>query len=81
LRYEPYIVREQKEVEKFEKYHDLEFPASIDFTTIEGLSKELKGKLDTHKPKTIAQATLIQGMTPAALSLLIYHARKKAPKD
>lgn len=81
LRYEPYIVREQKEVEKFEKYHDLEFPASIDFTTIEGLSKELKGKLDTHKPKTIAQATLIQGMTPAALSLLIYHARKKAPND
>lgn len=78
IRYEPYIARELKEVEKAEKYHELELPEQIDFANIEGLSKELKGKLSFHKPRTIAQATLIQGMTPAAISLLIYHARKKS---
>jgi tRNA uridine 5-carboxymethylaminomethyl modification enzyme len=77
IRYEPYIARELKEVEKAEKYHNLELPADIDFHAIDGLSKELRGKLTAIKPQTIAQATLIEGMTPAALSLLIYYARKK----
>lgn len=69
--YEPYLVREAKEVEKQKQHQKLLIPQSIDFKTIPGLSKELQEKLKRYTPETIAQAALIPGMTPAAISLLI----------
>lgn len=77
--YGPYLKREQKEIEKLQQYQTLIIPASTDYTTIPGLSIELQQKLTKYNPKTIAQATLIQGMTPAALSLLIFISRQKIP--
>lgn len=74
--YGPYIQREEKEVEKALYYQQLEIPAEFDYSTMPGLSIELKQKLTKHKPSTIAQATLIQGMTPAAISLLIFKVRE-----
>ncbi|MGE0206530.1 MAG: tRNA uridine-5-carboxymethylaminomethyl(34) synthesis enzyme MnmG [Candidatus Babeliales bacterium] len=71
LRYEPYIQRELKEIEKAEKYQELVIPAHVDYSALAGLSKELQQKLAKYQPKTIAQAALIPGMTPAAISLLI----------
>lgn len=76
LLYAPYIKREEKEVEKTLQYQELEIPESIDFTTISGLCIELQQKLTKQRPKTIAQASLIQGMTPAAISLLIFKVRE-----
>ncbi len=75
VRYEGYIKKEVQEVEKLERYQQLELPADLDFTQVSGLSKELAQKLSFYKPKTIAQAQLIPGMTPAALSVLIFQTR------
>jgi tRNA uridine 5-carboxymethylaminomethyl modification enzyme len=86
LLYEPYLAREHKEAERLEHYQTLRIPESFKYTNMPGLSKELQQKLTKIKPKTIAAASLIPGMTPAALSLLIfkiryYDSKIMAPSD
>jgi tRNA uridine 5-carboxymethylaminomethyl modification enzyme len=51
-------------------------PAHFNYTAMPGLSKELQQKLTKHQPQTIAQAALIPGMTPAAISLLIFRIKQ-----
>ncbi|HZW60781.1 MAG TPA: hypothetical protein VFF04_01005 [Candidatus Babeliales bacterium] len=77
IRYEPYIKRELHEAEKTEQYRNLVIPDNFNYRAMPGLSRELQEKLIRHKPGTIAQAALIQGMTPAALSLLIFKVREQ----
>jgi len=74
--YEPYLKREEKEIIKTKIYQELKFPLDLPLKTIPGLCIELQQKLDRYKPATIAQAALIPGMTPAALSLLIFTIRQ-----
>ncbi|MDQ5890267.1 MAG: tRNA uridine 5-carboxymethylaminomethyl modification enzyme [Candidatus Dependentiae bacterium] len=76
VRYDGYIQREESEVGKLKHYANLAVPVDFSYFGIQGLSFELQQKLARYKPGTIAQAQLIPGMTPAALSLLIYHVRK-----
>ena len=76
LLYGPYLKREEREVEKALHYQTLIIPATLDFSCMPGLSVELQQKLAKYKPTTIAQAALIQGMTPAAISLLIFKVRE-----
>jgi len=71
IKYEPYLEREEREVIRLKKYQNMKLPETLDYLVIDGLSIELRQKLNKHRPETIAQATLIPGMTPAALSLLI----------
>jgi tRNA uridine 5-carboxymethylaminomethyl modification enzyme len=71
IKYAPYIERETLEVEKLKKYQTMRLPSDFNYLATDGLSIELRQKLTRHKPETIAQATIIPGMTPAALSLLI----------
>lgn len=71
IKYEPYLVREEREIERIRKYQTLRLPNSFDYHTMDGLSKELRQKLSKHRPETIAAASLIPGITPAALSFLI----------
>lgn len=80
LLYGPYLKREEREIEKAEEYRHLLIPATFSYDAIPGLSKELQQKLTKYQPATIAQATLIQGMTPAALSLLIFKVREATGK-
>lgn len=75
IRYAPYLAREEKEVAKAKQYQELIIPDDFNFNALPGLSTELQQKLIRHKPKTIAQASLIPGMTPAAISLLIFRTR------
>jgi tRNA uridine 5-carboxymethylaminomethyl modification enzyme len=75
IRYEGYLDKELQEVEKAIRYNNLELPEDLDYAVMAGLTKELQQKLLFHKPKTIAQAQLIQGMTPAAISILIFQTR------
>lgn len=72
LLYAPYIEREHQEIKRTQQYQTLTIPEQFDVVNLPGLSKELQQKLVRHKPATIAQAALIPGMTPAALSLLIF---------
>lgn len=76
LLYGPYFKREQREIEKSVQYQELEIPEDINYKEMPGLSIELRQKLVKYKPATIAQAALIQGMTPAAISLLIFKSRE-----
>jgi tRNA uridine 5-carboxymethylaminomethyl modification enzyme len=51
-------------------------PDDIDYSRIGGLSNEIQQKLLRHKPETIGQASRIQGMTPAAISILLVHLKR-----
>ncbi|MDR3647222.1 MAG: tRNA uridine-5-carboxymethylaminomethyl(34) synthesis enzyme MnmG [Candidatus Babeliales bacterium] len=76
VKYFDYLKRETLEIEKAQKYRMLIIPKDFDFKNMPGLSKELQEKLLLHAPENIAQAMLIQGMTPAAISLLIFRVRE-----
>jgi tRNA uridine 5-carboxymethylaminomethyl modification enzyme len=75
--YAGFIDRHIQEAEKVKRYEGLQISQQFDFSLISGLSNELKEKLGTIKPVTLGQASRIQGMTPAALSLLLVHLRKE----
>jgi tRNA uridine 5-carboxymethylaminomethyl modification enzyme len=75
IRYEPYLAREAKEAQKAQLFKTLELPVDLNYANMPGLSKELQEKLNKFRPSTIAQASLIPGITPAALSLLIFKVR------
>lgn len=75
IRYHGYIEKERKEVEKAERFAQMQIPESLDFNSMSGLTREIQQKLIKFKPKSISQAQLIPGMTPAAISILIFHTR------
>lgn len=72
IKYYDYLKREELEVKKSQKYRSLIIPSDFNLIDLPGLSKELQEKLYAHKPSNIAQAMLIPGITPAAISLLIF---------
>jgi tRNA uridine 5-carboxymethylaminomethyl modification enzyme len=74
--YEPYLKREAFEVERRQQYKTMRIPAEFPIKDLPGLSKELQEKIIRHTPSTIADAALIPGMTPAALSLLIFKVKE-----
>ncbi|KIC50181.1 tRNA uridine-5-carboxymethylaminomethyl(34) synthesis enzyme MnmG [Tateyamaria sp. ANG-S1] len=69
--YANYIARQRKDIEKLRKDEQLKIPAGFDYSEISGLSSELKSKLSTVAPVDLAQAGRIDGMTPAALALIL----------
>ena len=75
--YEPYLVRETREIERTNHYKTLKLSPATEYVGLPGLSRELQEKLQRYNPATIADAALIPGMTPAALSLLILKTRHK----
>ncbi|MFH0898016.1 MAG: tRNA uridine-5-carboxymethylaminomethyl(34) synthesis enzyme MnmG [bacterium] len=76
IKYAGYMRKEQLEVEKSLRYQELKICPKLDFTKISGLTREMQQKLNLHKPQTIAQAQLIPGMTPAAISILIFQSKR-----
>lgn len=77
IRYEPYITREKQEIKKTAHFKNLVIPAQFNYYDIPGLSKELQQKLTKNKPQSIAHAALIPGMTPAAITLLIFRVKER----
>ena len=69
--YSNYIDRQKKDIEAVKRDEAIKIPSSFDYKSMSGLSNELKNKLLTQKPKNIAQASRIEGMTPAALFLIL----------
>ncbi len=77
-KYQGYIERQADEVARNQANEEARLPADIDYTTIGGLSAEIRQKLIRHRPETIGQASRIQGMTPAAVSILLVHLKRQA---
>ncbi|MBP7523159.1 MAG: tRNA uridine-5-carboxymethylaminomethyl(34) synthesis enzyme MnmG [Propionivibrio sp.] len=77
-RYQGYIDRQSEEVAKSLSSEEARLPDDIDYTVIGGLSNEIQQKLIRHRPETIGQASRIQGMTPAAISILLVHLKRGA---
>jgi tRNA uridine 5-carboxymethylaminomethyl modification enzyme len=79
IKYEGYIARQRREIEKFRQLERMPIPPGFDFTRVHGLSNELKEKLSAVKPATLGQSSRIDGMTPAALSVLMVALRASGP--
>lgn len=77
FKYEGYISRQQDEIERLKRNENTKLPADLDYSAISGLSNEICQKLNDLKPETIAQASRIPGVTPAAVSLLLVYLKKK----
>ena len=71
IKYEGYIKRQLDEIEKYRKNEDTKLSSDIDYSEIKALSNEVRQKLNEHKPETIGQASRIQGVTPASISILL----------
>jgi tRNA uridine 5-carboxymethylaminomethyl modification enzyme len=75
-RYAVYLDRQNAEAEAYRRDDALEFPSDWDFDAIPGLSNEIRLKLERFKPRTLGQAARMDGMTPAALTLIAVWARR-----
>jgi tRNA uridine 5-carboxymethylaminomethyl modification enzyme len=71
VKYEGYIKRQMEMAERLKKTEDKKIPESFDYASVNGLSKEILGKLQEVKPANLGQASRIPGVTPAAISLLL----------
>ena len=80
IKYEGYIKRQNKEIEKLQKAENTLIPEALNFRGVVGLSNEVKQKLTKARPKTLARASRLPGITPAAISLLLVHLKKTKKK-
>lgn len=76
-RYAVYLDRQQRDIAVYRRDESLFIPSDLDYAHISGLSAELRLKLEAVRPRTIGQAGRIEGITPAALTLLAARARKR----
>jgi tRNA uridine 5-carboxymethylaminomethyl modification enzyme len=76
-KYQGYIERQKTEVEDLLAQESVALPADLDYTTLRGLSKEVQQKLNSARPQTIGQASRVQGVTPAAISLLLVYVKRE----
>ncbi|MFZ3322166.1 MAG: tRNA uridine-5-carboxymethylaminomethyl(34) synthesis enzyme MnmG [Usitatibacter sp.] len=77
-KYAGYIERQRDEVERNRAQEHASVPRDMDYASVRGLSKEVQQKLAQHRPETVGQASRIQGVTPAAISLLLVHLKRRA---
>jgi len=75
-RYAVYVKRQELDIALFRKDEAIAIPAEFAFTALPGLSTELRQKLERHRPTSLGQAASLDGMTPAALMLLLAHLKK-----
>lgn len=80
-KYQGYIDRQQEEIDKLKRHEATPLPADLDYARVEGLSHEIRQKLAEARPATLAQASRISGVTPAAVSLLLIHLKKRRLLD
>jgi tRNA uridine 5-carboxymethylaminomethyl modification enzyme len=76
-KYHGYIARQREDVERNEAQEHMALPPDIDYTDLSGLSVEVQQKLNRFRPETIGQAARISGVTPAAIAVLLVHAKRR----
>lgn len=77
-RYAPYLERQDAEIRELRANEAVRIPASMDYGVIAGLSLEMRDRLSAANPETLAAASRIRGVTPAALAAILVHVRRKA---
>jgi len=77
-KYSGYIDRQRDDIERLRRHENTVIPEDFDYSEVKGLSNEVKQKLDEARPTTLARAARTQGVTPAAVSLLLIYLKKRA---
>jgi tRNA uridine 5-carboxymethylaminomethyl modification enzyme len=77
-KYEVYLSRQAADIAAYRRDESLELPESVNYAEFVGLSNEVRQKLESARPHTIGQAARMDGITPAALTLLVAHLKRKA---
>jgi tRNA uridine 5-carboxymethylaminomethyl modification enzyme len=81
IKYSGYIDRQAEEIARSRRFENTAFPAEFNYHGVEGLSNEIKQKLSDARPETLARASRIPGVTPAAISLLLIYLKKHGALD
>ncbi|GAA6168990.1 tRNA uridine-5-carboxymethylaminomethyl(34) synthesis enzyme MnmG [Sessilibacter corallicola] len=76
-KYSGYIERQQQDIERLRQHENTLIPEDFDYDSVQGLSNELTQKLKEAKPQTLARASRLPGITPAAISLLLIYLKKR----
>jgi tRNA uridine 5-carboxymethylaminomethyl modification enzyme len=76
-RYEVYLSRQAADIASYRRDESLELPESLDYAELRGLSNEVRHKLQSSRPRSIGQAARLDGITPAALTLLVAHLKRR----
>ena len=77
VKYEGYIARQQMEIDRLRRHEQTPLPIDLDYGDVGGLSNEVRQKLEAARPDTLARAGRIPGVTPAAVSQLLIHLKKR----
>ena len=77
IKYEGYIARQQTEIDRLRRHEAMPLPLDLDYASVGGLSNEVRQKLVEARPETLARAARIPGVTPAAVSQLLIHLKKR----
>ena len=77
-KYAGYIERQRAEIERHRRHEETTLPPDLDYADVRGLSVEVQEKLASNRPETLGQAARIPGVTPAAISILLVHLKKRA---
>ncbi|PCM44086.1 tRNA uridine-5-carboxymethylaminomethyl(34) synthesis enzyme MnmG [Marinobacter sp. ANT_B65] len=77
IKYEGYISRQSDEIDRLRRNENTALPIDLDYDVIGGLSNEIRQKLKEVRPETVAQASRIQGVTPAAISQILVNLKKR----
>ena len=78
--YKGYLTKQNADILAFKKDENLKIPSNIDYEALSGLSTEVKSKFKKIKPETMGQALRIDGITPAAVYILLSHVKRKSIK-
>ena len=77
VKYEGYIKRQKTEIERLQRNENTPIPEHLNYEQVVGLSNEVKQKLSEARPQSLARASRLPGVTPAAISLLMVHLKKE----
>ena len=80
-KYSGYIQRQHEEIERQRRSEEAQLPGDLDYGAVRGLSNEVRQRLSEHRPATVGQAARIPGVTPAAVSLLLVHLKRRRARS
>jgi tRNA uridine 5-carboxymethylaminomethyl modification enzyme len=77
VKYEGYVRRQAQMIDRFKRLEDTVIPQWVDYSTVKGLSTEVRERLASVRPRSLGQAARMPGITPAAISLIAFHLKSR----